>query len=190
MYLILLLTSIVGLQSSAYAENKRVLEKGLLLVATEQMNDTGYEKAVIYITETNAGGVFGLIINKPTRFSMSKVLPEMSKKVKKKTLYFGGPMHMQYLFVLADAKDTNGLHPIKNGVSFGTGKETIEKLTTKNIGHLRTFAGFASWGPEQLEEEISQGAWLLVPAENNVMFDEHPEAMWQNLYDKWSGSWI
>jgi putative transcriptional regulator len=36
--------------------------------------------------------------------------------------------------------------------------------------------GYAGWAPGQLEHELTQNAWLTVPAKTGVIFDHPPEA--------------
>jgi putative AlgH/UPF0301 family transcriptional regulator len=46
---------------------------------------------------------------------------------------------------------------------------------------LRFYAGHASWGPGQLEEEISAGAWRTVAASASLIFDPDPGSLWDRL---------
>jgi len=46
---------------------------------------------------------------------------------------------------------------------------------------LRFFAGHASWGPGQLEEEIADGAWTVVPGSAALIFDPAPATLWRRL---------
>jgi putative transcriptional regulator len=40
-------------------------------------------------------------------------------------------------------------------------------------------AGYAGWGPGQLDEELSASAWLLADIELDLVFDVDPEQMWE-----------
>jgi putative transcriptional regulator len=44
----------------------------------------------------------------------------------------------------------------------------------------RYFAGYAGWGPQQLEKEIATGAWLLAPASRDDVFDPRSN-QWSRL---------
>jgi putative transcriptional regulator len=38
--------------------------------------------------------------------------------------------------------------------------------------------GYAGWGPGQLESELSQNAWLVAPASQELIFGGDPEHLW------------
>ena len=39
-------------------------------------------------------------------------------------------------------------------------------------------AGYAGWGPGQLDAELAQSAWLMAEVELDLVFDVTPSAMW------------
>ncbi|MDH5378656.1 MAG: YqgE/AlgH family protein [Gammaproteobacteria bacterium] len=168
------------------------LSKGVLLVATKRLNETGYEKAVIFVTEHSDAGSYGVIINRKTDVPLEDVIPEAKVRGKNKNwVYFGGPMHAQFLFVITQTHNTKGLHQVNKDIYFGAGKEAIAQVSAKkSTDPFRTYAGFASWGPGQLAEEINGGAWVLAPGDSSSLFTETSDQLWQNLMDRWAGSWI
>ena len=40
-------------------------------------------------------------------------------------------------------------------------------------------AGYAGWGPGQLDEELSQSAWLMGDVDPGLVFDTDPSLMWE-----------
>ena len=46
---------------------------------------------------------------------------------------------------------------------------------------LRVFAGYAGWGPEQLEGELEEGAWLVVEARDDDLLSPVPERLWRDV---------
>ena len=177
---------------SGNAEPADNLNKGVYLVATKRLNDTGYEKSVIFITEHGQAGTYGIMVNRETQVLLEDVVPEARVQGHKgEKLYFGGPMHAQFLFVLTNTKDLDGLHKVTPGISFGAGKETVARLNAKKSSEAtRTYAGFSSWGPGELEQEINSGIWVLAPGEGANLFDTDTTQLWQVLFDRWAGSWI
>ena len=52
--------------------------KGKLLVAEPSiLNDKEFNRSVIYLTEHNKDGCIGFILNKPTEFILSDLIPEI-----------------------------------------------------------------------------------------------------------------
>ena len=39
--------------------------------------------------------------------------------------------------------------------------------------------GYAGWGPGQLDSEMQQNAWLSVPADPSLLFDDDHETKWR-----------
>jgi putative transcriptional regulator len=52
---------------------------------------------------------------------------------------------------------------------------------------VRVFAGYAGWGPDQLEAEIAEGAWFVVDAEIADAFTDDPEHLWRTVLARQPG---
>lgn len=46
---------------------------------------------------------------------------------------------------------------------------------------LRVFAGYAGWGPGQLEDETAEGSWLVVEARDDDVLSPVPETLWREV---------
>ncbi|MEU9102686.1 YqgE/AlgH family protein [Streptomyces sp. NPDC048361] len=57
--------------------------------------------------------------------------------------------------------------------------ETPPELLAAALGSLRIFAGYAGWGPGQLEDELSEGAWYVVESEPGDVSCPEPESLWR-----------
>ncbi|MFC7470484.1 YqgE/AlgH family protein [Actinomadura keratinilytica] len=57
--------------------------------------------------------------------------------------------------------------------------EAPPELLAAALGSLRIFAGYAGWGPGQLEEELVQGAWYVVESEPGDISAPRPEGLWR-----------
>ena len=54
--------------------------------------------------------------------------------------------------------------------------EAPPELLAAALGSLRIFAGYAGWGPGQLEEELADGAWYVVESEPGDVSSPAPGA--------------
>ena len=53
------------------------------------------------------------------------------------------------------------------------------ELLAAALGSLRIFAGYAGWGPGQLESELTDGAWYVVESEPGDVSSPRPENLWR-----------
>lgn len=166
------------------------LSKGTFLVATDNLNGFSLNKAVIYITQHDASGTSGFIVNRPTNLTINEAFPKTNASdTTNNTLFFGGPLHSQYLFILTKTSSTKGLYSVSHSVYFATGNEMESRLHSETQDIIRTYAGFMSWGPGQLEEELTDGDWVLAPGNTKQLFADDTSEMWEKLFRLWAGSW-
>ena len=49
------------------------------------------------------------------------------------------------------------------------------------LAGLRIYAGYAGWGAGQLEDEIAEGSWHVVPAQSSDLFSDSPDRLWREI---------
>jgi putative transcriptional regulator len=57
---------------------------------------------------------------------------------------------------------------------------------------MRVFAGYAGWGESQLEAEIEEGSWYVVPALATDPFSGDPQRLWTQVLRRQPGelAWL
>jgi putative AlgH/UPF0301 family transcriptional regulator len=60
-------------------------------------------------------------------------------------------------------------------------KQATQKHAEEATGRFLMMTGYAGWGPGQLENEISQGAWALVKATSENLFEISAQDKWASL---------
>lgn len=166
--------------------------QGLFLVARRGMPDPLFAKSVVIMlpikTEDTQGLIVGLIVNKPTRFTMHQLFPDSPAPEKlDPTAYFGGPVDADTRSAIFQSKT-----PVKNATQvFGTvyvtfDSDTIDGLVqnSPDASSIRVFVGRSQWAPAQLENEMSLGAWYSLHGGADPIFSSHPEGAWRGLVDK------
>jgi putative transcriptional regulator len=159
----------------------RSVEKGVLLVASPSLSDPNFHQTVLLIVEHGRGGTVGLILNRPTNVLVSEVLPDFT--VLKHTphrLFAGGPVERTQLVLLFRLTQLlPDTRQIVDGIYVGTPR-VLERIMIqpKPTETFRAFSGFAGWAPEQLEHEILEGAWGVLPSNAFNIFDKDPAMLW------------
>jgi putative transcriptional regulator len=52
---------------------------------------------------------------------------------------------------------------------------------------VRIFAGYAGWAPGQLEDELEEGAWIVVTARSSDVFTSAPALLWSEVLRREGG---
>ena len=159
------------------------LETGALLVASPSLDDPNFHQSVLLIIEHGRGGTVGLILNRPTDVLLSDVLQDLPM-LKRTThrLFAGGPVGQTQMVLLFRLE---GPYPdarlIFSRIYVGTPR-VLERIITqpKPTETFRAFAGFAGWAPGQLEHEMLEGAWGVLPKHSFDIFDKDPATLWRD----------
>ncbi|WP_437194122.1 YqgE/AlgH family protein [Planctomicrobium sp. SH527] len=162
--------------------------RGKFLVAGCKLRDPNFFKSAVLIVEHGTDGAMGLVVNQPTSTTVSHALKGHIELPKTRDLvYCGGPVEPAALFVIHNcAKLDPDESPIIPGVYMGSSAEVFEDIVSPNTqkpcaSKYRIFCGCAGWEPGQLEDELSRGDWLIVPAKSDYVFHQDPYAIWDEL---------
>ncbi|HJU22710.1 MAG TPA: YqgE/AlgH family protein [Casimicrobiaceae bacterium] len=154
----------------------------ILLVARGELPDTNFNGSTVLVMNDIANGPFGIIVNRPTKVTVSRLFPDIKSRVHlDDKVYFGGPVEFGSLSFLFRA-DTSPEHAIEvlDKVYLSRDLELLRKLLERDApkATVRIFVGYAGWEPEQLEAEITRGDWTMAHASAAAIFDAKPEREW------------
>ncbi|MFN4027810.1 MULTISPECIES: YqgE/AlgH family protein [Flavobacterium] len=139
------------------------LQKGQLLIAEPSIiGDLSFNRSVILLADHNEEGSVGFILNKPLKYTIRDLLPEIEAKFK---IYNGGPVEQDNLYFIHNVPDLipNSIE-ISNGIFWGGNFELTKDLINKGLikkKNIRFFLGYTGWDSEQLENEMQSNSWIL-----------------------------
>ncbi|MFF0729038.1 YqgE/AlgH family protein [Streptomyces sp. NPDC004134] len=162
---------------------------GRLLVATPALTDPNFTRTVVLLLDHDDEGSLGVVLNRPTPVGVGDVLQDWADLAGDPGVVFqGGPVSLDSALGLAVVPGDKGGAPGGEGplgwrrVHGAIGLVDLDappELLAAELGTLRIFAGYAGWGPGQLEEELDDGAWYVVESEPGDVSSPAPEGLWR-----------
>ncbi|MFM2213263.1 MAG: hypothetical protein RL427_526 [Bacteroidota bacterium] len=148
-------------------------QKGQLLIAEPSIiGDLSFNRSVILLADHNKEGSVGFILNKPLKYAVKDLLPEIDSKFK---IYNGGPVEQDNLYFIHNVPNLipNSVE-ISNGIYWGGDFELTKQLINTGIlkkKNIRFFLGYTGWDASQLENEMNANSWILTKNiyENNIL---------------------
>ena len=158
--------------------------RGQLLISSGGLFDPNFRHTVVLIGEHNAEGALGVVLNRPLDITVHDSLPALSKLVPAdEPLFQGGPVQPTSPVLLAELAhpELADIH-VFGSVGFLVGE--LEPDVEPGILRARIFAGYAGWGPGQLESEMAADSWIVDPACEEDAFTDNPELLWSRVLER------
>lgn len=157
---------------------------GTLLVAAPGLLDPNFRRTVVYIIEHRERGTLGVVLNRPSEVSLRDVLPGWEPlSSRPRSVFVGGPVEEHTALCLAalragnDPDKVRGLVGVRGPVALVDLDGDPAALAPRLRG-LRVFAGYSGWDAGQLDEEITRGDWIVVPALPDDVTAGHDSDLW------------
>jgi putative transcriptional regulator len=135
--------------------------RGHLLIAAPSLFDY-FRRTVVLVLEHTPDGAMGVVLGRETETRVADAVPALAELPgADEVVYLGGPVAPESLVALGDFEDPGE-----------AGTQVIGSLGTldpdgdnESLRRLRVFAGYAGWGPGQLDGELEQDAWIVQAAD-------------------------
>jgi putative transcriptional regulator len=158
---------------------------GKLLVSSPVLFDPNFRRTVVLIAHHDEEGAMGVILTRPTDVRVAEVHAELAELPAGEIIYSGGPVQPDTLIVLLEFADTDDAEtPIVGTVAFLPPDLPLEDA---RASRARVFAGYAGWGAGQLEAEMEEQSWIVVPAEPDDVFADDPDELWRTVLHRKGG---
>lgn len=152
--------------------------KNHFLVAMPNLHDENFSGSVVYICEHNAEGAMGLIINQqldiPAKAVFDRLDLEQNSNRGDELIFDGGPMQQDRGFILHSTCEQKWESTIYIGsdVSLSTSKDILGDIALGDGPEESLITlGYSSWEAGQLERELKENSWLVIPADSSVIFN-------------------
>ena len=148
------------------------------LIAMPAMTDPVFAKSLTYVCEHNKQGALGIVVNRPITLTLGELFAQIKvplnvTELENLPVHFGGPVQTDRGFVLhSPVGEWQSTLAVKGQIGMTTSKDILEAVGLgKGPNNILVTLGYAGWAQGQLEHELSQNAWLSVPASEQILFE-------------------
>lgn len=160
-------------------ENHSTSLKNKLLIATSKLQDPFFADSVMYVCDHSEDGAMGILINRPTELTLVQIFDQLHIKAPhshfaKLPILAGGPIHPEKGFVLHpnDHIEWQTTLHLDKDINLTTSRDIISAFAEDHGPKEALIAlGFSGWAKGQLEQEIIESHWIVVPATPKILFE-------------------
>src|SRR4051794_21929212 len=156
------------LSRAADRHNEHMAEtlKGSLLIAAPSLFDY-FRRSVVLLLEHSDEGAMGVVLNRSSETPVVDAVPALAELADEDDLVqLGGPVSPGSVVALGDFDDLSEAGaPVSDTLGLVDPDQSPASLR-----RLRVYAGYAGWGPGQLEGELEEQAWIVEPAMADDLF--------------------
>ncbi|HMO34429.1 MAG TPA: YqgE/AlgH family protein [Gemmatales bacterium] len=154
--------------------------KGHLLLASTALVDPNFAKSVVLLFEHSEDGAAGIILNRPSPVSIAHIAHKVFQfpSVWEKPINIGGPVSGP--LAAAHTKREFADLEVMPGIYGALQPDHIRQLIQKQQEPTFFVLNYSGWGPGQLEQELQEDSWLVMPARQEHVFWSREEPLWEN----------
>jgi putative transcriptional regulator len=175
--------------------NDKKAEKGRILISEPFLADTYFKRSVVFLTEHNEEGSVGFVLNKPIDLKLQDVMQDFPNL--ESGISIGGPVNtntVHYIHTLGE-RLPDSVH-VTDKIWWGGNFDMLKQLALSGSikgNEVRFFLGYSGWSPNQLEDEITENAWLIGEIDDDMVMQGIKADFWnevltkmQNKYQVWA----
>jgi len=160
-----------------------------LLVSVPALPDANFDRTVVYMIDHDDAGAIGVVLNRPSGVEVPEEIRIGPSWATPAVMFAGGPVTPEAVIMLGRRK----LGEAPQGISTVGGTvavlaaDAVQNHEVQGIDLLRAYAGYAGWGPRQLEAELEAGVWVILDALPDDVFSAEPSELWRRVLDREGG---
>jgi putative AlgH/UPF0301 family transcriptional regulator len=158
--------------------------RGCVLLAQPGEHDHFLHKSAVLVFEHNPKrGTQGVILGRPSAFSLGETAPNMPEALQPNTLFIGGQGGEDMALMFHKHELGGAAKYIGNGIYVGGLREAREALEERTV-HPRDFKfifNCVEWPPGAIENEIAEGRWDVVQLPPDMVLEQKgnkAESIW------------
>ncbi len=168
---------------------------GNFLVSEIALMDPNFRQTVVLMVSHDDNGAFGLVVNRPSPFTLGDVIDGMEDCAARSIpVFIGGPVQQEILFLLhapfpGHPSDEDAARPAEGVVSEPATLALVDYLKNdwssipaEDRPDVRVYAGYSGWGPGQLEGELKSEAWVVIKATRELVFRPDAAGAWEEAF--------
>jgi putative transcriptional regulator len=154
----------------------------MMLISMPQLADPNFSRTVVLLCEYGSQGAFGLIVNRPMDLPAHEMVQtEPAIDIREDVhLFTGGPVEPMRAWVLTSRSTLDDdATEVADGVFLSASPAAIRTaLQTPPGRDVKVLVGYAGWSAGQLDAEMAQASWLMVPVGADLIFGSAPGDIW------------
>lgn len=163
-----------------------------LLVAMPSLDDPYFARSLTYVCEHNEKGAMGLVINQPVGMTLKELIEQADKEATvlaekaDDIVLAGGPVNQDRGFILHTSQPgwSSSLQ-LTSDIMITTSKDILSALGNEKAPEKSLITlGYAGWTAGQLEQEVQENSWLIVEADENLLFEVPIHKKWEEAVRK------
>lgn len=154
------------------------------LIAMPSLKDSGFANTVVYLCEQNEDGAMGIVLNRKMPVDFDDICAQLKipcLDMIDPEVLAGGPVKKENGFILHKELGLwDSTLEITDDIHLTTSKDILSAIASgTGPCHYKLALGYAGWDSEQLEQELKDNSWLVLPADEALLFDTPREQLYQ-----------
>jgi putative transcriptional regulator len=142
--------------------------RGQLLIAAPALSDF-FARSVVLVIEHTDEGALGIVLNRPTEAPVTELVEPLADLAgPDDVVHVGGPVSPDSVIALGEFDNSGEAARLVVG-DLGLIDPDVPE---PGLRGLRVYAGYAGWGPGQLDGELEAEAWIVEPARPDDPFTD------------------
>ena len=149
--------------------------------------DPNFWRTVVLVGSHTEEGALGVVLNRASETDVDEAVPELAELAGDLgAVHVGGPVQPSAIVVLADFVEPERAESLVLE-SVGFLPSEVDPDALGELRRARVYAGYAGWGPGQLDDELEEGSWIVEEALPEDVFTEDPEGLWSAVLRRKGG---